>query len=408
MLVISTVGIEHEVNLIDSRGFVVNDANRVLDALKEKIGEGSRFVEEYRRNQVEFNSKPSTKVFDVVRDWTQNMIVLDDVSRSMGYFVVPVSEFGAGQGLTRRERKSDPLYRRILGDERHEASNTISGIHIHLSQHPSIVYPQEHQYNILHALDPITYGITSTSPINSQGVNGRSSQRIHTVRFFVFEDFPLSGQLLDYISDVDELERRDQEGYKKALDSYLRNGGDRESFTLTPSGFCFAPIKKRDEIGPNGTWELKTFETAPLDIGAAGLALAKGFYDRAVQSGAEVVVSTEDDHYQFGNQVIILPSHQTLKAMERASIDKGIEDPLVRRYLSAVVEYARQGLSDSDRNYLTPVYTMIETGENPARTIMKYMRSQGYIDSRFSPEQAAKANIFMRDQHLKSLRGLLN
>ncbi len=401
----SYVGIEHEVQLIGPKGYISNNADEVLARLN--LDGRPRFVEEYRRNQVEFNSVASNDLSVVGEDWVNGMNELEEASRELDVYPVSASEYGAGVGMTRTERASDPVYRRMIGDSRHEALNSISGIHAHFDQFPDSQFPLLHQYWLLHALDPLSYGLTSTSPIRWDGRNGKNSQRILIIREYSLADFSNSGPLLEYPRDVSELTERELQGYRHFLDAFVESGGNPADFNLKPSHLNFASIKKRDDIGKSGTWEVRSFDTCPVDIGLGAVALYKGVYDRALREGPEISIANEDGAYHYGQQHIVLPSYRTLKKMEvEATGPMGMSGPDVNAYAKHVLDYAEKGLQENEVKYLDVVRRMVLVGANPATNLMRRMRSNGYNERYFSPDHSAQANLFMRKLHLKGLENL--
>ncbi len=389
----TTVGMEIELNLITADGFIKNVADEIL---QDSRNEGF-FVPEATHSQIELNSLPANTVEDLHQDIIQKLLLLEEICQDWGVFPVPVSEFGAGKSKSRTGKQRYDVYETILGHLNNEKLNTISGVHIHFSQ---VLHRNIDQYNVLQALDPLSFAVTTTSPIRYDGVNSLNCHRVNLVRNDVFQNYPLHAQLLPYPCTIEEIESLNLQRFEQWRTA---SGLSVTEFSklFTPENTGYAPIRKRNSIGPTGTWEVRSLDSTTPSHALAVVALYKGCLDHMVEKDIPVAIASEDGIYKFSDENIILPSFSTLKHFEGIAIRYGLHSEEIASYLQKVSDFAREGLPVCDRKYLD----ILQGGklDNPAHQIMKYLRSQGHNNNTFSPTETAQANLFMREQYRTSL-----
>jgi len=397
----STIGSELEFILFDGKGFVLNKADNIrLDSRND----GS-ITYEATEAHVEINSDPTETVKELSENIKEKLVLLEEICDTYGAHAVPVSEFGAGRCKPKRLQGRVDVYLLTLGPHNVSEMITNSGMHLHISQFPG---KELDQFCLLYALDSISFAITSTSPISYQGINSLNCHRINTIRHHSFNEFPLHAQLQDYPGQLEELERRNQKRWEQWKEIVVKKGMSPSLYDekFQPDNTGYAPIRKRDHIGPTGTWEVRSFDVTPLDIAMAAIAFYKGCNDNFIDSGLRAEVAEEDNKFFFGFKKVVLPNYTTLKRMEEEAIHYGLKSDLVANYLNHVLKFAEQGLPLEDQAYLDPLKEMLKTRMNPADQIMQFVKSQGYTGSTFSPEQAAQANLFMRKKHTNALNSL--
>ena len=186
----STIGEEVEYLLIGLDGGLVNIADKIL-----KDPRNSGFItREATLAMVEINSGVASSVAELDEDVRRKSTKLEQICTDHGVLAVPVSEYGAGVAIPRDHPRA-PIYEKILGEQCLDEIRKVSGVHLHISQHPEKVLEQ---YWLLQALDPLSYAITSTSPINHEGINSLNNHRIGLVRDRGFKNFPLHAKVQDY------------------------------------------------------------------------------------------------------------------------------------------------------------------------------------------------------------------
>jgi gamma-glutamylcysteine synthetase len=374
---------------------------------------GVLFVEEEALGQLEITSNPASSLTDLERDLRSRLTALEEICNDYGLFPASTSHNGAGkvEGRVQRDQVvgKDPdslndrevrilAHYNLLGEKKFEQIKSVSGIHIHLDQ---IEGNLVNQYNLLLAMDPVSFALTSTSPIDLYGNNSINDQRINLIRNVAFAEFPQLAQLPNYIHSIQELESR----IKKDYDLWKDNSGLEEEvfkrgFNLGNTGW--QPIRKKDDIGKNGTWEVRSPDSAPLDVALAVVALYKGVHDYALGSGIPIRVANEGEKYSINKTEFVLPDHQAIKALEEEAIQSGLKGDRVKQYLNKLLQVAREGLETEELKYLGPIEDMLREKRNPSDQIMDFMH-QRYDSERYNPKQAAEANMFARELYVQGM-----
>ena len=389
----STTGIEYEFALIDEQGYL---ANRAKEIIEDPLNDGS-IVDESNHARVEVNSDPANTVKELHRGILPKLNLLEEICDKHDISVSTVSELGGGESQQRHDKEKWSLYIPIIGQEANDLKRRISGIHGHFSQSPNHLLEQMWLFT---ALDPLSYATTSTSPMLN-GINeGVNCHRINATRNQMFMDYPLHAQLQPYVQSIEEINIRDNIRFNQWLNA---PGTDRETFKelFKPESTGYHPIRKRDSIGETGTWEIRSFDTTPLDISLGMIALYKGCNDRITKEDIPVRISGTDGVYSFDNKEVVLPNYTTLKALETEAIKYGLMSNNVAQYLSDTLKFSSEGLPEEDLPYLTPIFGMIQTRMNPSNKIMEHLKEKGPYPN---PEKAAaQGQLFMRQEYLKSL-----
>ncbi len=393
----SSIGVEVELNLIDKEGYLSNIADTVLGDRRNP----SCFVAEATLAQVEYNSKPLETISELAIEMREKLGLLEQICADYGVYPVAASEYGAGKGITREGKERYDAYDTIIGREKNLKINTISGIHIHISQDTN-EKKKLAQFQLLYALDPMSYGVTSTSPLRYDGLNSLNCHRIQLMRYHVFSAFPLHAQLQDYPQTLEELEKQNIERFWQWQSA---SGMSAEKFgsLFTPENTGYAPIRTRDGIGKTGTFEIRTCDSTPLQYGLGAMALYKGCNDRMLQENIKVEIAQRDNEYEFSERKIVLPTLRTLRMLEQEAIRYGLTSEHMQKYVGQIIQFAEQGLSKSEQGYLNPIIEMTQSGINPSTSLNRYLRKDGYNATRFTAERAAQGNMFLRELYKQGL-----
>jgi gamma-glutamyl:cysteine ligase YbdK (ATP-grasp superfamily) len=412
------IGMELELNLYyrdgEQAGTVANLADLVLTDPRNTDNQGGvLFVPESSHYQIEINSNPASDITQLDDDLRLKLMALERICEDHGLFPAATSTNGSGEILSRIPPEQfagrDPFslsnkevriaaYYGLLGEKKSRLTGEISGIHIHLDQ---IEGSRVKQYNLLLALDPVSFALTSTSPIDGDGNNSINNQRVNSIRNVAFSNFPQLAELPKYIESVAELESRIKKGYNTWRDnSGVPTELFEKAFNLGNAGW--QPIRKKDDIGEYGTWEVRSPDSAPLNLALAVVALYKGVHDYALSSGIPISISENEGEYSFHTDGFILPTHQTLKSIEEEAIHQGLKSEKVRDYVRRLLPVAELGLKEQELKYLEPIQEMIQRKGNPSDQIMSFMH-QHYDASRYDPKQAAEANLFARELYVQGM-----
>ncbi len=379
----------------------------------DERGNTKYFHREGTLHQTEYNSlRPLSNLNLLGMEFLKAEEISDKICSELGVLNIPISETGAGvTEINPAVMNRIYGYQTIFGDKAVNKLVRISGIHLHIDQTQE--RPTD-QFNALTALRP-TIALTSTSSISHLGEN-----KVNCHRYKIIAD-PESGVFAaipeerDYINSMEELERRDQVRHEKwkaeiipynqrhrkgvplgyNLNSFL------EHFPVEKTGY--PDVRNRPKMG-QGTFELRINDTAPLDITLAQAGLVLGYNRRILLENIPVsIVESDfknDGKYQFHQNGVMLPNQDTLDYFTMEARDHGLENPQVREYLSALCEFAQDGLSVHEQHYLKPYFEMLASGQNLASQLIRMLGHKIY----YSPQDGALANQFIWKKHQESVR----
>lgn len=392
-----TLGTEDELHLMDREG---NMANRAPEILRDPRSRGL-IHDESSNARIEINSDPARDILELHKNVKSKLFRVEDICQDYDVFPVPTGcEFGAGKGTGLVTAVRQPNYERLFGHDLAQLFLKINAFQIHISQYPG---RELDQYRLFTALDPLTYSITSTSPISHEGENSINNHRINITRNLLFSAWPEHAQLQDYPRSLQDINDADEKRY---FDWLNYPGVDKELFesTFTPQTTGYTPVRKRDDIGPTGTLEIRGGDSTTPDVSDAATALFWGANKRMINEEIPLVVASDNESYAFQSDVIRVPNYRELQHLGKEGYLRFLRSPDHRRYLSEVLEFSREGLTNQEKPYLKPVDNMLITGMNLADQIIHHMQSLGFTGHSYSPQQAAQANLFMRKMYEQSLK----
>jgi len=128
-----------------------------------------------------------------------------------------------------------------------------------------------------------------------------------------------------------------------------------------------------------GTIESRASDSNKLSNVIALAALYKGISEYVNSENPRIEI--DNGEYDIGqmfvpkNGKIIIPSYAQLKDFERIGVEQGLENPLLKKYLSNIVDTCSKGLED--RSYLEPFVRMIFEERNFSDDIVDYAKSNG-------------------------------
>ncbi|HLD39821.1 MAG TPA: hypothetical protein VJB13_01645 [Candidatus Nanoarchaeia archaeon] len=413
------IAVEYERGLHHAHDFRV--ANLASEFLSHRLnlderGNTKYFHREGTRHQTEYNSlRPLSNLNLLCMEFLKAEELSDRISAELGVLNIPISETSAGVAEINPEVMNRVYgYQTIFGNEAVKKLIRISGIHLHVDQFPGRLADQ---FNALTALRP-TIALTSTSSISYLGENKVNCHRYKIIadpKEGVFAKIP---EERGYINSMEELERRDQERHNKwsteFANSYNRRHSKGLPLTYNLDSFLehfpvektgYPDVRNRPNMG-KGTFELRINDTAPLNIVLGQAALVLGYNRRILLDTIPVNIAENnfknDGKYQFHQNGVLLPNQDTLDYYTLQARDHGLENPQVREYLSALCEFAQEGLSAHEQHYLKPYVEMLASGQNLASELLRMLGHKIH----YSPQDGALANQFIWNKHQHSIQSL--
>ena len=406
----SQIAVEYERGLHNANTFrVASLAAQFLSHPLNNDGkrESDYFVEEGTDHQTEFNSpKPTSSLTELCQDFLKAEEISDKICAELGVVNIPISETGAGlakinPGVMHRIHG----YQTIFGKEAVQKLIRISGIHIHIDQFSD---RSVDQFNALTALRP-TIAFTSTSSISHERKNSVNCHRYITIADPVEGVFAKIPEQRGYISHIEELNTRDKRRYDawvtEFASSWNRHVNDelpltynletfKQNFKIENTGY--PDIRSRPSIG-KGTYELRINDTIPLDIVLAQAALVLGYNNRIIQESIPVTVSLLG-RPSFHSRRIVLPSSEKLDEYTSHAVKSGLQNPELNQHLYNLIQFAEQGLPESEQHFLQPFYNLLSEG-NLASQLLNHLGHKPY----YSPAESALANQWMWERHKKGV-----
>jgi hypothetical protein len=223
----------------------------------------------------------------------------------------------------------------------------------------------------MHAMDP-AFSLMSSSPF-FYGKNSKKDYRVDLYRNKVFENFPKQGQLLDYPKSLESAFDRQKECYTEFKNILKEHNMDSEG--LDELNCVWGPLR----LSNFGTIESRCSDSNNLSNVIALAALYKGISEYVDSENPKV--SIDNGEYSLEHMFvpekgkIIIPSYNQLKEFERIGVKEGLENPLLHKYLSNMVDTCSKGLED--KSYLEPFMRMITEKRNFSDDIIDYAKSNG-------------------------------
>jgi len=221
-----------------------------------------------------------------------------------------------------------------------------------------------------------------------------------------------------YITLLEELQERDRERHSKwasAFDSPWNQHKNKDLpltynfrsflqyFTIETTGY--PDVRFRPGIG-QGTYELRINDSVPLDIVIAQAALVSGYINQIMLNQIPVTIAEDtvqdDGKYQFHPKGVMLPNNDTLNHFTEVAMNYGLKNPQVQEYLSALCEFAKNGLPQEEQSYLEPYFEMLGSGQNVASQLLRHLGHKII----YSSQDAATANKFVWEKHQQAVQTL--
>jgi len=417
MVPLSTVGTELELNLYNPDFRISDQAAFVLTHPLTRDNAGRRWlIHEATNSNVEINSNPAETIAELSADLRDKLINLEQICQEVGVLPITASEYGAGISEVFMEYEAmleNDFFRCRTYPKIFPAAGELPrvlGTHIHISQ--ALTEEEKlKQAVLLEGVESLLPALTSTSPIRYDRVNGLNNHRIPLQRHTVFGPMPIFSQLQPYPTSLDDISRDNKKRVASFIEAAVKQGVDpiRLSEEFQEHNTGYQPVRKKDHIGPSGTWEIRSADTSPLSYLESSAALIKGLNDYMLSNSVAVEVATDDGKFSFSPGRFVVPNFATRQMMEKAYSERGFEihpehGDIMARFLRAALPYAEAGLPEMDRDYLRRAKQIASTQQNPASQLMHHLHTEmGLLGSKCSMEQAIAANKFMREMYLEDL-----
>lgn len=258
-----------------------------------------------------------------------------------------------------------------------------AGIHIHTE----IETLPEYLFSTRELQDKFNLGLMLTPMIafasSPYFFGEHSASSMRGQRYFngVYKDFPLNGGLPHVMESSEEVLKFFQFSAIHWIKAGVAVGLHEEELQrlIGKKGASWNPIRW------NRTWntiELRCIDSDRIDLDCSKFIWVTGAMKRTDLKGEALKckpIETEaaldekmvDEAFKVtGEWVTILPSH-AIKDMFQRSIKSGLKDPLVKRYLMRLSEFARKGVDKDGVLLFDNLQNVLESGETTSEMLLQ-------------------------------------
>jgi gamma-glutamyl:cysteine ligase YbdK (ATP-grasp superfamily) len=358
-------GLEQEFFLVENSGHPSERADEFLERCREESGGPACFAPEFVLELVEVNTPPVCTLYDLEREYAQNLRVALRMARSLGLRLYPLGTYPLPLEPAVRDGLDYRVQVNTVGPERFEDAGRCAGTHLHLelqagtvdegagiSATASAAAREEvsNIYNLATALDPALVALTRSCPFFEGRMTGLAARTVHYRGSAIFgwegvyRDLPQVGALLPYAEDAEHLIRQQFDRYKAWLSAMDRAGVHRRYFAEA-GGDLLRPAWNPVRLNRLGTLELRGMDSNYPEVTLATAAIILRAADRIRRDGLEVLPDDGALDFEVTGDVLRVPGFGHLGGkLLYAAVTGGAGDETVAAYLDSILEFA--GIED--------------------------------------------------------------
>jgi gamma-glutamyl:cysteine ligase YbdK (ATP-grasp superfamily) len=358
-------GLEQEFFLVENSGHPSERADEFLELCREESGGPVCFAPEFVLGLVEVNTPPVYTLYDLEREYAQNLQIALRTARSLDLRLYPLGTYPLPLEPAVRDGLDYRIQVNTVGPERFEDAGRCAGTHLHLelragtidegagiSATASAAAREEvsNIYNLATALDPALVALTRSCPFFEGRKTGLAVRTVHyrgSALFGwegVYKDLPQVGALLPYAEDAEHLIRQQFDRYEAWLSAMDRAGVHRRYFAEA-GGDLLRPAWNPVRLNRQGTLELRGMDSNYPEVTLATAAVIIRAADRVRRDGLEVVPDDGVLAFEVTGDVLRVPGFGHLGSeLLHAAVTGGAGDETVAAYLDSILEFA--GLED--------------------------------------------------------------
>jgi len=408
----SMSGYEIEMCLVDEKGDVSNDSDKILTDCK-KDNKKFPIVEEVAHNMVEIFAMPHAKIHKTAIYLIDNVKKVMDVCEKHNLQMIPLGTYPGKFKSSLRKKKRYMYSAKAVGVAEYSAYfPRCFGFHYHYAMprgmynpnqkhvkkkfHSKIMHTFLDSYNMLIAADPALTTLTQSSPF----ANGKYYAKDTRMLFFrggkklkykgAFNNLQLLGGLQPYkhtLSDLlHTLDMKDKKGRM-----IFRKAGVPESFiSKKPKlDLMWNPVK----VNKIGTLEQRGLDTTHIDI-CLGVSVLINFILRAIQQEFYHVIPSDigiTEPFKLEGNVIFVPSHTHVRnVLQYKAAYCGLADKELYRYTSRLYDLSRKLLFPEYKPALKPIKEMLSKKMTVSDQIIQYVKRKGYSTQRAIPQEVSR------------------
>jgi gamma-glutamyl:cysteine ligase YbdK (ATP-grasp superfamily) len=354
-------GLEQEFFLVENSGHPSERADEFLELCRKESGGRVCFAPEFVLGLVEVNTPPVYTLYDLEREYAQNLRIALRTSRSLGLRLYPLGTYPLPLEPAVRDGLDYRVQVNTVGPERFEDAGRCAGTHLHLelqagtideeagiSATASAAARQEvsNIYNLATALDPALVALTRSCPFFEGRRTGLAVRTVHYRGSAIFgwegvyKDLPQVGALLPYAEDAEHLIRQQFDRYEAWLSAMDRAGVHRRRFAEA-GGDLLRPAWNPVRLNRQGTLELRGMDSNYPEVTLATAAIILRAADRVRQDNLEVLPDDGVLAFEVTGDVLRVPGFDHLGGeLLHAAVTTGAGDETVAAYLDSILEFA--------------------------------------------------------------------
>jgi gamma-glutamyl:cysteine ligase YbdK (ATP-grasp superfamily) len=354
-------GLEQEFFLLENSGHPSERADEFLERCREESAGPVCFAPEFVLGLVEVNTPPVYTLFDLEREYAQNLRIALRTARSLGLRLYPLGTYPLPLEPAVRDGLDYRVQVNTVGPERFLDAGRCAGTHLHLelqagtvdegvgiSATASAAAREEvsNIYNLATALDPALVALTRSCPFFQGRKTGLAVRTVHyrgSATFGwegVYRDLPQVGALLPYAEDAEHLIRQQFDRYKAWLTAMDQAGVQRRHF-VEAGGDLLRPAWNPVRLNRQGTLELRGMDSNYPEVTLTVAAIILRAADRIRRDGVEVLPDDGVQAFEVTGDVLRVPDFGRLGGeLLYAAVTGGASDETVAAYLDSILEFA--------------------------------------------------------------------
>ncbi len=409
----STLGMEVEFMLIDHKGGIANNSDKIIAKVKEK-SQNAFVIPEIAENMLEIGSHPSTEVAVSAASLLENINLAVRAAGNEKTLLLPMSTYPSPFSPIMREKGLYAIKKKLFA-EKFEISGKCVGFHLHHSL-PEGSFDATSKnlnaalsstakrslveaYNLSIALDPVLTTLMQSSPFyegkcigkDSRVIVYRGGKTLGYPKGLYAEHFEEFGELPEYrLNEVDliDLIINRYSSWKKTMRELApETVGTSQYESMLDTNW--SPVK----INPHGTIEMRgmdtNFPSLMFSLSAAVKYLFQDVYEHELQ-----IVPSDDGVAEYfkeeDGKLFVPPDSYVRKKLQYLSAYVGMENENIRDYCGAFLKLAKSVMPNCSRELLKPFETMVEKKKTVSDEILDDAKKLGYKEGgEISDELAA-------------------
>jgi gamma-glutamyl:cysteine ligase YbdK (ATP-grasp superfamily) len=375
-------GLEQEFFLVENSGHPSERADEFLERCREECGCPVCFAPEFVLGLVEVNTPPVYTLYELEREYAQNLRIALRTARSLDLRLYPLGTYPLPLEPAVRDGLDYRVQVNTVGPERFEDAGRCAGTHLHLELQAGTIdegagisatasasarEEVSNIHNLATALDPALVALTRSCPFFEGRKTGLAVRTVHYRGSAIFgwegvyKDLPQVGALLPYAEDAEHLIRQQFDRYEAWLSAMDRAGVQRRYFAEA-GGDLLRPAWNPVRLNRQGTLELRGMDSNYPEVTLTVAAIILRAADRVRRDSLEVVPDDGVRNFEITGDVLRVPGFGHLGGeLLHAAVSGGAADETVAAYVDSILEFA--GVEDERLAVLS--YHRRTTGSYP-------------------------------------------